>query len=96
MKPYIVKFSVDALYIYKDEVKIAIISNNATWVKEGDEFTKDEIRLYLADLIHPDESVLNILESHELWLEWANKKVKEKPHRYAIVAEIKGPCGHFH
>lgn len=96
MKPYIVKFSVDALCLYKDEVEIAIISNNAIWVKEGMEFTKDEIRLYLADLIHPDESILNILESNEQWLEWANKKVKEKPHRYAIVAEIKGPCGHFH
>lgn len=96
MAPYVCKFNGTALYLFKEGVKICKISENAGWVTEGMEFHDYQIRLYLADLRHPDESILNGLESHEKWLEWANTKVKDKPHRYAIVAEIKGPCGHFH
>ena len=43
MEAYIVKKEEDSLYLFKDDKKVGKISPDATWMKEGDEFTEEEI-----------------------------------------------------
>lgn len=64
---------------------IGEISPDATWVKEGDEFQKDEIKL-----LYKSEDNYHLLpyDSHHKLLIDANLKVKKGQ----LIVEIKGPC----
>lgn len=59
---------------------IGEISPEAGWVKEGDEFDKDQIKLwtYAGEVRRPHPSMFD---------NWDGAR---------IVVEILGPCGHFH
>jgi len=69
---------------------IGQISPEATWVKEGDEFDKEEINLqWYDDSGFSDYPWFDYFEDDDMpkWEEYEDK--------YKRV-QIKGPCGHFH
>lgn len=43
METYIAKLKGNKLHLYRGNVEIGLISPDATWVKEGDEFDEDEV-----------------------------------------------------
>lgn len=73
-------------YPLKDAYKvIGEISPQATWVKEGDEWDEDEVRV-CGQQILVDKETFN--SDPRSWTEAEYKVV--------FVGKIKGPCGHFH
>jgi len=72
------EFEVELNRVFK---VIGEISPEAIWVKEGDEFDEDQVRVCEWD--DGDEFVIPVKEFKE-----------GKQDSYKI--EIKGPCGHFH
>lgn len=94
---------------YKNWYKIiGEISSDATWVKEGDEFTEDQIKAYFSPKIVPYEQwksyavtgyrkTTNTKQTVYPLSETFSNSVWEIPinsltHKY----KIKGPCGHYH
>lgn len=74
-------------------IPIGEISPETTWVKEGDEFEKDEVAFTLIfDKGTDDEEELDVSEEDYIKATQANYQFSKM--RKEI--KLKGPCGHFH
>lgn len=88
METYIVKKDNDELFLFKEDKKIGQISSEAKWVKEGDEFEEDQIRIDMIDKKFPAESHYDIED-----LELTNAIfIKNRPDRFYISIAVKCPC----
>lgn len=95
METYIAKLKDDKLYLYNNSVETGLISPEATWVKEGDEFEEKDI----------DFQIFVQIPYTEDWYESVSlenyvKGIPDDESYSVYVTEkrirIKGPCGHFH
>jgi hypothetical protein len=66
---------------------IGEISPDAKWVKEGDEFDENEIKIVIKSKFSHRESYFDT--------EY-NEDSEREVFKSLQLAEIKGPCGHFH
>jgi hypothetical protein len=67
---------------------IGEISEQAIWVKEGDDFNEEDIKSS-----YKDSSGATI---HEQWYSKMKKYDKSRAKCFTVLYKIKGPCGHCH